>query len=52
MYNFADRHIGVNNQDKISMLEYINSKSIENLMSETIPDNIRLKEEMNHKTAL
>ena len=43
MYNFADRHIGINNQDKISMLEYINSKSIEQLISETIPENIRLK---------
>ena len=52
MYNFADRHIGVNNQDKISMLEYINSKSIEQLISETIPENIRLKKEMNLKPAL
>ena len=52
MYNFADRHIGINNQDKISMLEYINSKSIEQLISETIPENIRLKKEMNLKPAL
>ena len=52
MYNFTDRHIGINNQDKISMLEYINSKSIEQLISETIPENIRLKKEMNLKPAL
>ena len=34
------------------MLEYINSKSIEQLISETIPENIRLKKEMNLKPAL
>ena len=45
MYNFADRHIGINNLDKTNMLDYVGSKSIEELISETIPENIRLKKE-------
>ena len=52
MYDFADRHIGINNLDKINMLEYVGSKSIKELISETIPENIRLKKEMNLKPAL
>ena len=52
MKNFADRHIGMNNKDKSKMLEFIDSKSIEQLISETIPNNIRLKKEMNLKPAL
>ena len=52
MYNFSDRHIGINNLDKINMLEYVGSKSIKELISETIPENIRLKKEMNLKPAL
>jgi len=34
------------------MLEYVGSKSIKELISETIPENIRLKKEMNLKPAL
>ncbi|MDC1336050.1 aminomethyl-transferring glycine dehydrogenase, partial [Flavobacteriaceae bacterium] len=34
------------------MLEFIDSKNIEQLISETIPNNIRLKKEMNLKPAL
>ena len=52
MYNFADRHIGSNNLDKTNMLDYVGSKSIEELISETIPENIRLKKEMNLEPAL
>ena len=52
MYDFSDRHIGINNLDKINMLEYVGSKSIKELISETIPENIRLKKEMNLKPAL
>ena len=52
MYNFADRHIGINNLDKTNMLDYVGSKSIEELISETIPENIRLKKEMNLEPAL
>ena len=52
MYNFADRHIGVNSLDKTNMLEYVGSNTIEQLISETIPENIRLKKEMNLKPAL
>ena len=52
MYDFSDRHIGINNLDKIKMLEYVGSKSIKELISETIPENIRLKKEMNLKPAL
>ena len=52
MYNFADRHIGINSLDKTNMLEYVGSNSIEQLISETIPENIRLKKEMNLKPAL
>ena len=52
MYNFADRHIGINSLEKTNMLEYVGSNSIEQLISETIPENIRLKKEMNLKPAL
>ena len=52
MYDFSDRHIGINNLDKINMLKYVGSKSIKELISETIPENIRLKKEMNLKPAL
>ena len=52
MYNFADRHIGINSLDKTTMLEYVGLNSIEQLISETIPENIRLKKEMNLKPAL
>ncbi|MDA8587635.1 aminomethyl-transferring glycine dehydrogenase [Flavobacteriaceae bacterium] len=34
------------------MLDYVGSKNIEELISETIPENIRLKKEMNLKPAL
>jgi glycine dehydrogenase len=34
------------------MLEYVGSNTIEQLISETIPENIRLKKEMNLKPAL
>ena len=52
MYDFADRHIGINSLDKTTMLEYVGLNSIEQLISETIPENIRLKKEMNLKPAL
>ena len=52
MYSFSDRHIGINNLDKTNMLDYVGSKNIEELISETIPKNIRLKKEMNLKPAL
>ena len=52
MYSFSDRHIGINNFDKTNMLDYVGSKNIEELISETIPKNIRLKKEMNLKPAL
>jgi len=52
MYRFSDRHIGINNLDKTNMLDYVGSKNIEELISETIPKNIRLKKEMNLKPAL
>ena len=49
MNSFSQRHIGVNSKDKNKMLEYLNIENIEKLISETIPENIRLQKELNLK---
>lgn len=44
--NFVNRHISVNQEDKEAMMKKINVSSIEELLSQTIPENIRLKQEL------
>jgi glycine dehydrogenase len=43
---FTDRHIGVNNDEIKEMLEAIGVDSVDTLINETIPPNIRLKEKL------
>ena len=49
MNSFSQRHIGVNSKDKNKMLGYLNVENIEKLISETIPENIRLQKDLNLK---
>ena len=42
-YTFADRHIGINENDIEKMLEKINVKSLDELINKTIPSKIKLK---------
>ena len=44
---FSSRHIGVNEQDTQSMLETIGVKTMEELISNTIPASIRLNAPLN-----
>ena len=44
--NFSDRHIGITNNDLKTMLQTVNVDSLEQLIYETIPDDIRLKESL------
>jgi glycine dehydrogenase len=43
MDKFSSRHIGINNIQKEEMLDCLGLNSMEQLISETIPKNIRLK---------
>jgi glycine dehydrogenase len=43
---FEKRHIGSKNQDSQKMLDRIGADSLEDLIFETVPSSIRLKEEM------
>ncbi len=43
---FASRHIGVREEDLSKMLETVGVKDLEELMYQTIPDDIRLKKEL------
>jgi len=43
---FEKRHIGSKNQDSQKMLDRIGADSLEDLILETVPSSIRLKEEM------
>jgi len=49
---FSERHIGVNENDKNFMLSYLGVDSIEELISETIPSNIRLNKNLELEPAL
>lgn len=44
---FIQRHIGPSQQDCSSMLNYLNCDSIEQLIEQTVPNRIRLKQELN-----
>ncbi len=49
---FVNRHISLNEADKQAMLQEIGVSGIEELIAQTIPDSIRLKEELNISPAL
>ena len=51
-HSFALRHIGPREQDIKEMLALVNSKSIDQLIYETIPDGIRLKSKLALKPAM
>ncbi|WP_299115306.1 aminomethyl-transferring glycine dehydrogenase [uncultured Winogradskyella sp.] len=50
--SFALRHIGPNSQEQKAMLNTIGVMSIEQLVSETVPADIRLKNDLNLDSAL
>ena len=45
--HFVNRHIGPNEDEVKEMLQVIGAGSLENLIDETIPENIKLKEKLN-----
>ena len=45
IYNFSDRHIGPRNEELNEMLEVVEASSIRQLVEETIPHKIHLKNE-------
>ena len=49
MEQFKNRHIGVNEIDRQKMLETLGLTNIEELISQTIPSNIRLAESLEYK---
>lgn len=49
---FINRHIGVNQQDIDTMVGKTGVKSLDQLINETIPQNIRLKEDLNLPKAM
>jgi len=51
-HRFAARHIGPRPSEITEMLRAIGAESIDQLMDETIPDNIRLRESMNLPPAM
>ncbi|WP_225037025.1 aminomethyl-transferring glycine dehydrogenase [Winogradskyella sp. SM1960] len=50
--SFALRHIGSNSDQQQAMLDTLGVKNIEQLVTETIPDNIRLENDLNLDAAL
>jgi len=50
--SFAVRHIGPRKNDLAAMLKTVGSETIDQLLFETIPDNIRLEKTLNLETAL
>ena len=51
-FSFADRHIGISEQDIPVMLNKIGVKSVDELIEKTIPSEIRLKERLPLKPAM
>ena len=49
---FAKRHIGINDSEMEQMLKTVNAKSMDQLIDETIPANIRLKKNLKLPAAL
>lgn len=50
--NFIRRHIGINEEDLKLMLEEMGFSSLEELINKTIPENIRLKNDLNLPEAI
>jgi glycine dehydrogenase len=50
--SFAIRHIGVREEDLQKMYEIVGVESLDELMNQTIPDDIRLKEDLNLPEAI
>ncbi|MDB4010695.1 hypothetical protein N9484_06670, partial [Polaribacter sp.] len=50
--SFQRRHIGPNIKEQDEMLETIKAANLEQLITETVPDNIRLKNELDLAPAL
>ena len=44
---FINRHIGPTKEDQLKMLGYISKNSLKQLINETVPENILLKNELN-----
>ncbi|MBE2255006.1 MAG: aminomethyl-transferring glycine dehydrogenase [Ignavibacteria bacterium] len=51
-YDFQNRHIGPDNNEINEMLEVINCDSVDTLINQTIPEDIRLKNPLNLSPAL
>src|SRR6266516_5202432 len=49
---FADRHIGPNDEETDEMLEQIGVKSVEELINKTIPKNILIKKDIDDATPM
>ena len=49
---FQQRHIGPNMEDMLSMLKTIGVNELETLISQTVPDNIRIKQPLNIPDAI
>ena len=49
---FVNRHVGISAEDIPAMLETIGVKSLDELIDQTIPANIRLKEPLNLPEAM
>ena len=43
---FIRRHIGPSDEDQLKMLQYVGYKSLEDLMSNTVPEKILLKNDL------
>ena len=52
MRKFSDRHIGIPEVDEKSMKDFLGVESLEQLIQETIPDEIRTKEELKLDNAI
>jgi len=52
MYTFQQRHIGIQELDLAKMLEIIGVESLEKLIEQTVPSNIRKEEKLNIPEAL
>ena len=52
MRKFSDRHIGVPDLDEKSMKDYLGVESLEQLIQETIPDEIRSNKNLNLDSAI
>ena len=46
LYSFSDRHIGPGQQETAEMLKLIGVSSIDELINQTIPSDIRLSKEL------